>query len=108
MLDILVFARGALSKEILSAVDELGSAAYATNIDRFLCQKTNATTKLQQVHTALKRLEKQGRVAVAGTEPSEFRRRPRIIYRLTQSGLAELHQYRGQEFNNVSIKAGAT
>ena len=100
MLDTMTLERGALRNAVVFAIDELGSGAYATNIDRLLCEHFRwKATKLQQIHTALKRMEKQQLVRPVGKDAGEHRRRPRTIYGLTGKGRTELEKLRSRQKN---------
>lgn len=85
-----VLARGELKSAVVSAIERLGSNASPSSIDAYLAPRLGRTTVMQQVHTALVRMEGQGLVERVAQKNSPSRRRPQTIFGLTEQGRKKL------------------
>jgi hypothetical protein len=85
-----VLAHGSIKSAVVSAIERLGPNASPSSIDAYLSPQLERPTVIQQVHTALVRMEKQGLVERVSQKPSPSRRRPQTIFGLTDQGRQRL------------------
>jgi predicted ArsR family transcriptional regulator len=85
-----VLARGELKSAVVSAIERLGANASPSSIDAYLAPRLDRLTVMQQVHTALVRMEKQGLVERTAQKNSSSRGRPQTIFGFTDQGRKKL------------------
>ena len=83
-------ARGELKSAVVSAIERLGPNASPSSIDAYLAPRLGRSTVMQQVHTALVRMEGQGLVERVAQKDSPSRRRPQTVFGLTKQGKEKL------------------
>lgn len=85
-----VLAHGSFKSAVVSAMERLGPDASPSSIDEYLSHRLDRSTVMQQVHTALVRMERQGLVERVAQKPSPSRRRPQTIFGFTEQGRRRL------------------
>ena len=85
-----VLAHGSFKSAVVSAMERLGPNATPSSIDAYLSPRLDRLSVMQQVHTALVRMEKQGLVERVAQKPSPSRRRPQTIFGFTEQGRRKL------------------
>jgi DNA-binding PadR family transcriptional regulator len=98
---------GTFDELVLIAVEALGDRAYGANLQRVIERETRRAVSLGAVHAALERLEAQGLLASAESEPTAERGgRRRRVFAATRDGRAALREARLVRQRLASIRTG--